>query len=251
MGRSTEIRLHQAASIEGDLKRTRPARPVPVSDFVATLRTMQMIVGAERFVVLRLAGHGLASMRKLVPALQNWGTQADSGLRQLLDGYGEAMLAHMEVSIVPLVWEGVGDGQFAEAATDAFTHRLQPQLLPWSGIAFPVQLGAAGNSYVVFTGGYIELASDTVIDMHLKCCQLLGDMLANDERRLAPAASLTEREIACLQMAGDGCISEAIAEKMGLSVHTVNAYLGMATTKLDAVNRIQAIAKAIRLGYIT
>jgi DNA-binding CsgD family transcriptional regulator len=38
---------------------------------------------------------------------------------------------------------------------------------------------------------------------------------------------------------------------MGLSVHTVNAYLGTATTKLDAVNRIQAIAKAIRLGYIT
>ena len=31
----------------------------------------------------------------------------------------------------------------------------------------------------------------------------------------------------------------------------VDAYLGTATTKLDAVNRIQAIAKAIRLGYIT
>jgi len=76
-------------------------------------------------------------------------------------------------------------------------------------------------------------------------------MLAGEERKLAPTASLSEREIACLQMAGDGCISEAIAEKMGLSVHTVNAYLGTATTKLDAVNRIQAIAKAIRLGYIT
>ena len=48
----------------------------------------------------------------------------------------------------------------------------------------------------------------------------------------------------------DGCISESIAEKLGLSVHTVNAYLGTATTKLDAVNRVQAIAKAIRLGYI-
>ena len=39
-----------------------------------------------------------------------------------------------------------------------------------------------------------------------------------------------------------------IAERLGLSVHTVNAYLGSATIKLDSVNRIQAIAKAIRLG---
>jgi DNA-binding CsgD family transcriptional regulator len=52
-------------------------------------------------------------------------------------------------------------------------------------------------------------------------------------------------------MAGDGHISEEIGERLGLSVHTVNAYLGTAATKLDSVNRIQAIAKAIRLGYIT
>jgi len=77
------------------------------------------------------------------------------------------------------------------------------------------------------------------------------DLLAADEKRVAPAETLSDREIACLQMAGDGHISEEIAERMGLSVHTVNAYLGAATTKLDSVNRIQAIAKAIRLGYIS
>ncbi len=78
----------------------------------------------------------------------------------------------------------------------------------------------------------------------------LTDLLASDERRLQPSEALSERELGCLQMAGDGMISEEIAEKMGLSVHTVNAYLGAATTKLDSVNRIQAIAKALRLGYI-
>ena len=77
------------------------------------------------------------------------------------------------------------------------------------------------------------------------------DLLSLDERRAAAAAALSEREIACLQLAGDGRISDEIAEKLGLSVHTVNAYLGSATIKLDSVNRIQAIAKAIRLGYIS
>ena len=80
---------------------------------------------------------------------------------------------------------------------------------------------------------------------------IVRDLLASDERRILPAETLSDREIGCLQMAGDGYISEEIAEKLGLSVHTVNAYLGTATTKLDSVNRIQAIAKAIRLGYIS
>jgi DNA-binding CsgD family transcriptional regulator len=79
---------------------------------------------------------------------------------------------------------------------------------------------------------------------------VMMDLLALEERRSVPTEGLSEREVACLQLAGDGRISDEIAEKLGLSVHTVNAYLGSATIKLDSVNRIQAIAKAIRLGYI-
>jgi DNA-binding CsgD family transcriptional regulator len=84
----------------------------------------------------------------------------------------------------------------------------------------------------------------------MRANQVIADLAAADGKKMQPAEALNEREIVCLQMAGDGCISDAIAEKLGLSVHTVNAYLGTAATKLDAVNRIQAIAKAIRLGYI-
>ncbi|MGY3611614.1 response regulator transcription factor, partial [Bradyrhizobium sp. Lot11] len=93
--------------------------------------------------------------------------------------------------------------------------------------------------------------SDTIVELHGRCCHIMMDLLSLDERRAAAAEALSEREIACLQLAGDGRISEEIADKLGLSVHTVNAYLGSATIKLDSVNRIQAIAKAIRLGYIS
>ena len=78
----------------------------------------------------------------------------------------------------------------------------------------------------------------------------MKDLLVLDERRTAPDDVLSSREVACLQLAGDGLVSEEVAEKLRLSVHTVNAYLATATMKLDSVNRIQAIAKAIRLGYI-
>jgi DNA-binding CsgD family transcriptional regulator len=150
-----------------------------------------------------------------------------------------------------LIWTGTDSTSFAEAGDlTSLVRRLEPRILPFSGIAFPVRLGALGNGYVIFLASSIDVSSDLIIDQHVRSCQVMMDLLALEERRSVPAESLSEREIACLQLAGDGRISEEIAEKLGLSVHTVNAYLGSATIKLDSVNRIQAIAKAIRLGYI-
>ena len=245
------IQLSAPPAMETEIRLARPPKGARASDFVSRLQVMQTIIGAEHFAVLRVAGHGLPSARKLTLSLHNWASDVDGNARALIEAYGPEMLAHLEASMLPLIWEGVGDNQFAESSVETFTTRLPPRLLPWSGMAFPVRLGAHGNGYVLFMGTFIAPSSDLIIDMHMKSCQVLIDMLACEEKKLAPAEALSEREIACLQMAGDGCISEAIAEKMGLSVHTVNAYLGTATTKLDAVNRIQAIAKAIRLGYIT
>ena len=245
------IQLSAPAALETEIRLARPPKAARASDFVSRLQVMQTILGAEHFAVLRVAGHGLPSARKLTLSLRNWANGVDGNARALIEAYGPAMLAHLEASMLPLIWEGAGDNQFVEPGAEPFTARLPARLLPWSGIAFPVRLGAHGNGYVVFTGAFIAPSSDLTVDLHMKSCQILIDMLAVDEKKLLPSEALSEREIACLQMAGDGCISEAIAEKMGLSVHTVNAYLGTATTKLDAVNRIQAIAKAIRLGYIT
>ncbi|RFZ88907.1 LuxR family transcriptional regulator [Shinella sp. WSJ-2] len=245
------IQLSAPAALETEVRLARPPKAARASDFVSRLQVMQTILGAEHFAVLRVAGHGLPSARKLTLSLHNWANDVDGNARAVIEAYGLTMLAHLEASMLPLIWEGAGDNQFVEPGAEPFTARLPAYLLPWSGIAFPVRLGTHGNGYVIFTGAFIAPSSDLIVDLHMKSCQILIDMLAVDEKKLMPSEALSEREIACLQMAGDGCISEAIAEKMGLSVHTVNAYLGTATTKLDAVNRIQAIAKAIRLGYIT
>lgn len=246
-----DIQLSTPGAVETEIRLARPPKSTKASDFVSRLQVMQTILGAEHFAVLRLSGHGLPNARRFTLSLHNWAHDVDEKARLLLGAYDAAMLAHLETSMLPLLWEGAGENQFAVGGAEPFIARLPARLLPWSGMAFPVRLGAHGNGYVIFTGTFIAPSGDLVVDMHLKSCQILIDMLACDEKKLAPSEALSEREIACLQMAGDGCISEAIAEKMGLSVHTVNAYLGTATTKLDAVNRIQAIAKAIRLGYIT
>lgn len=223
------------------------------SDIFPKLVSLQRSLHAKGFTVLKLAGGSIPSKRRLEPEYENWGAALPAGSDRLVTAYGEAMLAHLETSLLPLTWSAEDPGSFAEASDfTAFVRQLKPRTLPYSGLAFPVRLGAVGNGFVVFaTTGGIDIPGELIIEAHGRCCRIMMDILSIEERRAMPAEALSDREIACLQLAGDGRISEEIAERLGLSVHTVNAYLGSATIKLDSVNRIQAIAKAIRLGYIT
>lgn len=228
----------------------RVARSSSRSDLFPKLVTMQKSLKARNFAVFRIAGAG-PSKRKLTCELENWGPTIVSNAKLFIEAYGDVLLDHIETSILPLMWNGSEPNCVAEAPDfSVMSKRLKGNQLEFCGIAFPVRLGAVGNGYVIFTASMLDLASDMVVEQHVKSCQIMMELLALDERRAIPAEALSEREIACLQLAGDGRISEEIAEKLGLSVHTVNAYLGSATVKLDSVNRIQAIAKAIRLGYI-
>lgn len=64
------------------------------------------------------------------------------------------------------------------------------------------------------------------------------------------ASTLTERETDCLTWTAEGKTSSEIAAILGLSEHTVNHYLNRAAKKLSTVNRTQAVAKALRRGWI-
>jgi DNA-binding CsgD family transcriptional regulator len=247
MGYSTD----DSTGGQKEMQVLRASRAASRSDLFPKLVSMQKLVGARNFAVFRAVASGFPNKRKLVCELENWGVSAREASTSLLETLGQPLLDHIESSLLPLMWNGTGETGIAEAPdTAALVRRLENGFLPYAGLAFPVRLGTIGNGFVVFCSGSIDVDSETIVEQHLKSCQIMIDLLALDERRSAPAEALSEREIACLQLAGDGRISEEIAVKLGLSVHTVNAYLGSATIKLDSVNRIQAIAKAIRLGYI-
>lgn len=222
------------------------------SDVFSRFLALQKSLKARSFAVLKVAGGSVPGKRKLACEIENRDPAVTSGAEGVTSAYGEAMLEHIENSVLPLAWSAQDGTSIVETLEmAAFVVQLKPWLLASSGIAFPTRLGAIGNGYVVFESDKgLDLPGEVILDMHGRCTRLMVDMLALDERRLVPAESLSDREIACLQLAGDGRISEEIAGRLGLSVHTVNAYLGSATIKLDSVNRIQAIAKAIRLGYI-
>lgn len=234
-----------------DSRNNRAFRPASKSDFFPKLIALQKIAHARNSVIYKLNSTGMPNRRRLHAVLDSFASDNRMIVDAIIEAHGQAMLDHLDHSTLPLMFNGKADDQSAEAPDFApFVARLKGRDLPCSGIAFPARLGSMGNGFMVFTANYFDINSEVIIDLHHRSHQLMKDLLSLDERRLAPNEVLSPREIACLQMAGDGMISEQIAEKLGLSVHTVNAYLSTATTKLDSVNRIQAIAKAIRLGYI-
>jgi DNA-binding CsgD family transcriptional regulator len=229
----------------------RPGRQASRADFFPKLVAMQRFVQARNFAVYKMSNSGLPGHRKLSTLIENFSSDGPISAKSVLEAYGDDMLDHLDVSSLPLLWNGVEDSQTAEMADfSSFVRHLKRRSLPACGIALPVRLGGMGNGFVVFAANYLDLTGEAVVDLHDRSHRLMMDLLVLEERKAMPDDMLSSREIACLQLAGDGLVSEEVAEKLRLSVHTVNAYLASATMKLDSVNRIQAIAKAIRLGYI-
>lgn len=80
------------------------------------------------------------------------------------------------------------------------------------------------------------------------------------QRRLAKAARarpavvdsglLAPQECACLARVARGASSKVIGRELGLSMHTVNAYLAAARRKLGAASRSEAVAIAYEHGLI-
>jgi len=62
--------------------------------------------------------------------------------------------------------------------------------------------------------------------------------------------SLTEREVSVLKWTAAGKTSAEIGIILGISTRTVNFHITTALTKLDAVNKTQAVVKAVMLGLL-
>ena len=63
--------------------------------------------------------------------------------------------------------------------------------------------------------------------------------------------SLTPREIEVLELVAEGLSNKAIAMRLGISDQTVKFHLTSISGKLGALNRTDAVRRAVRRGLIT
>ncbi|WP_337267592.1 helix-turn-helix transcriptional regulator [Oryzifoliimicrobium ureilyticus] len=78
------------------------------------------------------------------------------------------------------------------------------------------------------------------------CMELLDHVVNTQAREPAFAEPLSRREVECLRWTASGKSSDEIAIILSLSPHTVVGYMKSAMRKLNASNRMQAVAQAVR-----
>jgi LuxR family quorum sensing-dependent transcriptional regulator len=136
---------------------------------------------------------------------------------------------------------------------DSATNGTAPPrgLVPWHVVAPPVRLD--GSTRTVSLGDEAaELSSVEfgMVTLAASCAIGRAMQLQGKRARRTDPTDLTPRERECLQWAAIGKSEWEISRILGISEHTSEKHLLNAKTKLGAANRVQAVAEAIRRGYI-
>lgn len=80
-----------------------------------------------------------------------------------------------------------------------------------------------------------------------------GDLLLSTQPETAgerPVEELTPRELEVLQLLAEGLPNKAIAQRLGVSDHTIKFHVNAILGKLGAQSRTEAVVRATRLGLI-
>lgn len=141
----------------------------------------------------------------------------------------------------PADWES---GQAGEAIALAEMHGLA------ASTALLLHSTTSDPYLMVFSGKRLPLARPELTELHFSALQLFECLEKTFVAATAGREKLSSREVECLRWAAAGKSSDEIAVILGISVYTVSSYFKSATRKLQAVNRMQAIAVALRLRLI-
>ena len=120
-----------------------------------------------------------------------------------------------------------------------------------------LQAGAVGYLLKDSPGEELVKAIHTIHEGKAALPELMGarvmDLLAEQSREetsLSPANKLTARELEILELIQQGATDRVIADRLGLSVKTVNTHVGHILLKLGEPNRAMAVQKAVTLGLL-
>ena len=78
-----------------------------------------------------------------------------------------------------------------------------------------------------------------------------GSSTAELAHETAPVESLTPREVEVLELVAQGLPNKAIAARLGISDQTVKFHLTSISGKLGAINRTDAVRRAVRRGLVS
>lgn len=218
-------------------------------DVFRFMKRVTELYGARAFMVLNMPG---ATAQELGSSsiITNWPSDLLTEFDQISLLSGSPVLAHLRRSSIPLRFDIDDVAQQRDSRSGEISKALFTRFRMSRGSYFPVHDATGARGAVSFIGdrepfNTLEMMELAYIATHV--FNRLAEIREMDSRN---SDMLTERELDCLNWTAAGKTSVEIAEILTLSEHTINHYLNRATKKLDAVNRTQAVAKALRLGLI-
>jgi LuxR family quorum-sensing system transcriptional regulator SolR len=211
-------------------------------------------MGFERFTyALRIAAPSLTPQKFILSGYPDGWVE-----RYTSRNYFEVdpVVLHCQQSSLPVVWDEHVPDHNGEAKSHEFWEEARSFGLK-SGLSFVVheQPGVSG---------IFSLARDRALDLEgqdlaalIGRAQVFASLLHHavariDLPRLVPqfVASLTARERECLKWAADGKTAWEIAQILDITERTVIFHINNVTQKLGAVNKTQAIVRALALKLL-
>ncbi|MEI9417964.1 helix-turn-helix transcriptional regulator [Mesorhizobium sp. Cs1321R2N1] len=222
---------------------------VTIPDAVRRCRWISVDINASAFGLFFVSPS--PERARLVPCFDSDYPSVAVASKFISGANGEEIVRHSRISTEPRWWTDDGVAAMADVFGNlAWTGQMAPLTPGSSGIAFPVHADRGQCGLVVFLGSEIALPQDALYEIHARCFSLFAAVARMRPGDVGRMRSISKRELECLKLTANGNTSEEIARLLKLSVHTANQYLTQSTQKLNAVNRNQAVAKALRLGLI-
>jgi DNA-binding NarL/FixJ family response regulator len=79
-----------------------------------------------------------------------------------------------------------------------------------------------------------------------RCAVLMAERLAQPSATASPIEQLSDRELEVFELLGGGCATRQIAETLGVSMKTVQAYCARIKEKLSLVTATELLREAVR-----
>lgn len=164
---------------------------------------------------------------------------------------GGRLARHALESPVPLCWMPEDQRPGCAIATMlSWAREISAPAGATTGIALPLHMECGSHGVLIYSGRDLSAEMDRIADIQGRANLLFPQAVALAGEGAASVPPVSKRELECLQYTAEGYTSEEIAALLGLSVHTANQYLATCARKLNAVNRMHAVAKAMRAGLI-
>ncbi len=202
---------------------------------------------AARYIHL---GHGPISSFEVEPPPVRF----LSTLREEVDPWraGDPAAPRIKDSFLPFAWSSRDDTALPDVQRAWLSVERIKEIE--AGLVIPIQDYVSGPAYLSLLC-QSEAVAVSIADLHMHGLIFAGIDVHLCAKAILPSLrvqppALTDRELNCLRHMAAGATLEACAASLGIAKRTVEFHCGKVVSKLDAANRIHAVAIAVSFGLI-